>query len=84
MKTVTVIDKAKVAKRLQENEDFKLIMDSIESDIFATFKAVDIGDSERLANVHALSHGFKLVNDRIAKYVEAGIFEARRDELSEE
>jgi hypothetical protein len=84
MKNVTTIDKAKAAKRLQENEDFKLIMGSIEDDIFATFKAVSIGDSEKLSNVHALSHGFKLVNDRIAKYIELAIFEARKEEISEE
>lgn len=84
MKDVTTIDRAKAAKRLQENEDFKLIMGSIEDDIFATFKAVSIGDNEKLSNVHALSHGFKLVNDRIAKYIELAIFEARKEEISEE
>ncbi|ASY63604.1 hypothetical protein SJ05684_c21630 [Sinorhizobium sojae CCBAU 05684] len=84
MKNVTTIEKAKAAKRLQENEDFKLIMRSIEDDIFATFKAVNIGEAEKLSNVHALSHGFKLVNDRIAKYIELAIFEARKEEISDE
>ncbi|MCZ4089077.1 hypothetical protein [Sinorhizobium psoraleae] len=81
---INTLEKAQAAKRLQDNDDFRLIMECIEDDIFASFRAVSIGDSEKLSNVHALSHGFKLVNDRISKYIELAIFEARQEELSDE
>ncbi|RVK19427.1 hypothetical protein CN165_12730 [Sinorhizobium medicae] len=84
MKDIKILDKAQAAKRLQENPDFRLIMDCIESDIFTTFKNVNIGETEKLENVHALSHGYKLVNNQIAKYIELALFEARKNELSDD
>jgi hypothetical protein len=74
------IDKANAANRLKENEDFKLIVSAIEADIFDAFKNVTIGDAEALKTVHELSHGFKLLNLRIAKYVELAVFEASKNE----
>lgn len=76
-------EKANAAKRLKDNEDFRLIMKNVEADIFSAFRSVGINDTEKLADVHALSHGFKLLNDRIAKYIELAIFEARKEEISE-
>lgn len=77
---MNIYDKANAAMRLQENEDFKAVIGWIEADIFAAFKSTKIGNSEELSNVHALSHGFKLVTDRIAKYIEQGKFESAKDE----
>ncbi|MCK3776210.1 hypothetical protein MZK49_05635 [Ensifer sesbaniae] len=84
MNTATVKDKANAAKRLQENDDFRLIMECIEDDVFSAFQSVKIGDAETLANVHMMSHGVKCVNDRISKYIELAIFEARKEEISED
>ncbi|WP_455918658.1 hypothetical protein [Ensifer canadensis] len=83
MNDITTRDRANAAKRLAENEDFRLIMKSIEADIFTTFRAVNIGETDKLSNVHALSHGFDLVSTRIAKYIEQERFEAQK-EFSEE
>ncbi|WP_313199926.1 hypothetical protein [Rhizobium sp.] len=79
-----IIDRSNAAKRLLSNPDFRLIADSIEADILASFRAVKIGDSETLTNVHSLSHGFKLLNDRIAKYIETANYAAKLEEISEE
>ncbi|MFD1326756.1 hypothetical protein [Mycoplana ramosa] len=73
-------DLAQAAKNLKENDDFKLIMESIEGDIFRAFKNTKIGANEELQNVHALAHGFKLLNNSIDKYIELAIFEAAKDE----
>jgi hypothetical protein len=52
----------------------------VEADIFAAFQGTKIGDSEALANVHQLSHGFKLLNQRIDKYISEGAYEASKSE----
>ncbi|MBD8663127.1 hypothetical protein IFT59_07655 [Rhizobium sp. CFBP 8752] len=83
MNEVTV-SRANAAKRLKGNADFLEITAAIEADIFASFRSVSINDSERLATVHALSHGFKLLNDRIAKYIEAANYEASAEQLFDE
>lgn len=83
MNEVTV-SRAYAAKRLQGNADFQEITAAIEADIFASFRSVNINDSEKLATVHALSHGFKLLNDRIAKYIEAANYEAAAEQLFDE
>lgn len=80
MNEVTV-SRANAAKRLQNNADFLEITAAIEADIFASFRKVNINDAETLATVHALSHGFKLLNDRIAKYIEAANYEASTEHL---
>jgi hypothetical protein len=84
MSNITVLDKANAAKRLLEHDDFRLIMSAIETDIFDGFRKVAIGDAEKLQNIHALSHGFNLVNDRCTKYIEAAVFEARKDAFDDE
>jgi len=76
------IDKAAAARRLKENEDFKAIMECVNEDIFALFQTTKLGDTEALQTVHALSHGYKLLNTRIDKYIEMGNFEVRKDENS--
>ena len=76
------IDKAAAARRLKENEDFKAIMECVNEDIFASFQITKLGDTEALQTVHSLSHGYKLLNSRIDKYIELGNFEARKDENS--
>lgn len=76
------IDKAAAAKRLKENEDFRSIMECVNEDIFASFQGTKLGDAEALQNVHALSHGYKLLLNRVDKYIELGIFEAHKNENS--
>lgn len=83
MNEVTV-SRANAAKRLQNNADFLEITAAIEADIFTSFRKVNINDAETLATVHALSHGFKLLNDRIAKYIIAHEFEANAEQIYEE
>lgn len=78
--TVNVFDKANAAKRLKENPDFQEIVRWIEADIFEAFKSVEIGNMEKLATVHNLSHGFKTLNSRIDKYIETAAFESSKDE----
>lgn len=84
MTNITTIDKANAALRLQHNDDFRLIMECVEQDIFSSFKTISIGESEKLQNVHALSHGFKLLNDRINKYIELANYEASKEDNSDE
>ncbi|MEB2843802.1 hypothetical protein [Endobacterium cereale] len=78
------IDRAAAARRLTENEDFRTIVCLIEADIFEAFRNVDIGDTEALERTHQLSHGFKLLNQRIAKYIEIAKFEAEIASNSED
>lgn len=78
------IDRAAAARRLAENEDFRTIVSLIEADIFEAFRNVNIGDTEALEKTHQLSHGFKLLNQRIAKYVEVAKFEAEIASNSED
>lgn len=70
------IEKANASLRLKENEDFRSLMRCIEDDIFAAFQNVELGAEEQLQNVHQLSHGFRLINQRLDKYVEVAKFEA--------
>ncbi|AYD01734.1 hypothetical protein [Neorhizobium sp. NCHU2750] len=79
-----ILDRSNAAKRLLNNPDFQLIAAAIEADILANFRAVKIGDTETLANVHALSHGFKLLNDRMSKYIESASVAAKMEEISDE
>lgn len=79
-----IIDRSNAAKRLLSNPDFQLIAAAIEADILANFRAVKIGDTETLSNVHSLSHGFKLLNDRLSKYIEQASYEAKLEEISDE
>lgn len=72
--------RANAAKRLKENPDFREIIAAVESDIFEAFKTVGLGKAEELSAVHNLSHGFKLLNQRIDKYIELAIFESSKDE----
>jgi hypothetical protein len=83
MNEVTV-SRANAAKRLQGNADFLEITAAIEADIFASFRKVNINDSENLATVHALSHGLKLLNDRLSKYIDAANYEASAEQLFDE
>lgn len=80
----TTIDKANAAKRLMNDPDYQLIIAAIEEDVFANFKAVPIGETDKLMNIHSLSHGLKLVTDRIAKYIELARFEAQRDLIEDD
>ena len=84
MTNITTSDKANAAIRLQNNEDFRLIMECVERDIFSSFKTISIGENEKLQNIHSLSHGFKLLNDRINKYIELEKYEASKEDNSEE
>lgn len=77
---MNTIDKANAAKRLRDNDDFKAIMALVEADIFAAFQATKIGDVVELENVQKLSHGFKLLKQRIDKYISEGAFEASKHE----
>lgn len=79
-----ILDRSNAAKRLLNNPDFQLIAAAIEADILANFRAVKIGDTETLANVHALSHGLSLVNQRITKYQEIAAYELNKEHFSEE
>ncbi len=79
-----ILDRSNAAKRLLSNPDFQLISAAIEADILTTFRAVKIGDAEALSNVHSLSHGFKLLNDRLSKYIEQASYEAKLEEISDE
>ena len=79
-----MIDRANAAKRLQNNPDYIDIMKAIESDIFASFRSVKIGDSETLNDVHSMSHGLKLVTDRLSKYIQLANYEAELEEISDE
>lgn len=81
---MNAIEKAATAKRLSENRDFQDVMAWVHADIFATFQQTSIGESEKLADVHALSHGFKLLERRIAKYIELAKFEAEIEAANEE
>ncbi|TWF46315.1 hypothetical protein [Neorhizobium alkalisoli] len=74
------LDKANAARRLQENEDFKMMMEAIEADIFEAFRNTKLGATEELNNTHALSHGFKLIQQRLEKYKELAIFEISKNE----
>jgi hypothetical protein len=73
-------DKARAAQRLKENADYQLIMAEIEADIFASFRNTAIGSTDELNQVHMLSHGFKLIANRIDKYVQIAQFEAAKNE----
>lgn len=77
---MNAIDIANAAIRLKDNDDFKDIMRLIEADIFEAFKNTKIGEVDELQNVHQLSHGFKLINQRIDKYIEIASFEQRKEE----
>lgn len=79
---MNAIDKANAARRLKDNPDFKFMMESIEADIFEAFKNTKLGATEELHNTHALSHGFKLINQRLDKYIEFAIFENSKNENS--
>jgi UTP-glucose-1-phosphate uridylyltransferase len=76
------MDKANAARRLQENPDFKIMMEAIEADIFEAFRNTKLGNADELQNTHALSHGFKLINQRLDKYQELAIFEISKTENS--
>lgn len=77
------IDRANAVLRLMENEDFRVIMKCIEADIFAAFKNVELGAEEELKNAHYLSHGFKLINQRLDKYVDIAKYEANSQKNEE-
>lgn len=79
-----IIDRANAAKRLQSNPDYIEIMAAIEADIFASFRSVKIGDSETLNDIHSMSHGLKLVTDRLSKYIEIANYAAKLEEISDE
>ncbi|AYD00922.1 hypothetical protein [Neorhizobium sp. NCHU2750] len=79
-----ILDRSNAAKRLLNNPDFQLIAAAIEADILANFRAVKIGDTDTLNTVHALSHGFKLLNDRLSKYIETANYAAKMEEISDE
>lgn len=70
------IEKANAALRLKENEDFRWLMRCIEAEIFEAFMNTKLGQAEELNGVHQLSHGFRLINQRLDKYVEVAKFEA--------
>ncbi len=70
------IEKANAAIRLKENEDFRNLMSCIEAEIFEAFMNAKLGDDERLNGVHQLSHGFRLINQRLDKYIDVAKFEA--------
>ena len=71
------IEKANAALRLKENEDFRALMKCIEAEIFEAFMNTKLGQAEELDSVHQLSHGFKLINQRLDKYVEVAKYEAQ-------
>ncbi|MCM2433211.1 hypothetical protein [Agrobacterium rosae] len=70
------IEKANAALRLKENEDFRALMRCIEAEIFEAFTNTKLGQGEELESVHQLSHGFKLINQRLDKYIDVAKFEA--------
>ncbi len=76
------IEKASAAIRLKENEDFRDLMRCIETEIFEAFTNTKLGDADELQNVHQLSHGFRLINSRLDKYIEIANFEnsSQKDE----
>jgi len=78
------IDRANAARRLQDNEDFKEIVACIEADIFESFRNISIGDNEALAKAHQLSHGLKLMIQRINKYQEIAVLEANQEAAKDE
>ncbi|KAA3511606.1 hypothetical protein [Agrobacterium rosae] len=69
------IEKANAAIRLKENEDFRDLMRCIETEIFEAFMNTKLGQVEELDSVHQLSHGFRLINQRLDKYIEIAKFE---------
>jgi hypothetical protein len=79
---MNAIDKANAARRLKDNPDFKDMMSSIEAEIFEAFRNTKLGSTDELQNVHALSHGFKLINQRLDKYIELANFQASKSEIS--
>ncbi|WP_296076662.1 hypothetical protein [uncultured Agrobacterium sp.] len=70
------IERANAAVRLKENQDFLDLMKCIEAEIFEAFMNTKLGQAEELNGVHQLSHGFRLINQRLDKYVEVAKFEA--------
>lgn len=70
------IERANAAVRLKENQDFRDLMKCIEAEIFEAFMNTKLGQAEELNGVHQLSHGFRLINQRLDKYVEVAKFEA--------
>lgn len=79
---MNIYDKANASQRLQESEDYKLLMACIEADIFNSFQTVKVGDEETLKNVHTLSLGFNLFKNQLAKYVQLANYEAAKSEAS--
>lgn len=79
---MNIYDKANAAKRLEESDDYKLMMEAIEADIFRSFQNVKVGDDETLKQVHTLSLGFNLVRHQLAKYISTAEFEAGKLEAS--
>lgn len=77
------IDRANAARRLKENTDFVEIIACIEADIFESFRNVQLNDQDGLAKIHQLSHGFKLLNQRINKYIEIAVLEANQEAAKE-
>lgn len=81
---MNVFDKAQAAERLQESEDFKAVIASVEADIFQSFKNVKVGDDEALKQVHTLSLGFNLFRNQLAKYVQLASYELSKQEAANE
>lgn len=77
-----IFDRANAANRLLNDPDFQFIMSEIEADIFSTFRAVNLGDEDTMNAVHQLSHGLKLVGNKLDKYIQTALFEASKREES--
>lgn len=83
-KDQAVIDLGNRAKRLTENEDFKVVIEKLKVDLFSQFTKTNIADSEDRENLHKLTYAISYLEKRIEKFISLAKYELRDDEADEQ
>ncbi|MCZ7936668.1 hypothetical protein [Agrobacterium salinitolerans] len=72
-----VVDLGLKAKRVQENQDLKDVLEHIYADLFKQFRKSNIRDMEEREDLHKLAYAVEYLEHKIAKYIEAGEHEIK-------